>query len=139
MASSNKYSLPFPLRDLEKEVGELSASKQSLERERTQDKVVVDSLRSQLQSQCQGEVEALTKKCQENEEKLGKLGRCSMIQDCYNSDGLYCCPVASQAVVIAKHEEEVKAKLHSVDLEHQERLESLTNKCLAFEEELCEC
>lgn len=45
-------------------------------------------------------------------------------------------PIARQAVVIEKNEEELKTKLHEVEGNHQERLESLTNKCLAFEEEL---
>lgn len=46
--------------------------------------------------------------------------------------------LARQEVIIEKNEEEMKAKLHSVEVGHQERLESLTNKCLAFEEELSE-
>lgn len=33
-------------------------------------------------------------------------------------------------------ESELRAKLNSLEEQHQERLESLTNKCLAFEEEL---
>lgn len=43
-----------------------------------------------------------------------------------------------QAVTIERNEEVLKAKLHAVEVNHQERLESLTNKCLAFEEKLSE-
>lgn len=46
---------------------------------------------------------------------------------------------AHQTVVIQRNEQDLKAKLSAVEMEHQERLESLTNKCLAFEEELSEC
>ena len=41
--------------------------------------------------------------------------------------------------MIAKSDENVKRKMQSLEEQHQERLESLTNKCLAFEEELSKC
>lgn len=56
--------------------------------------------------------------------------------------GFCCCfvmHVASQEVIILNNEEVVRAKLVSLEEDHQERLELLTNKCLAFEEELSKC
>ena len=51
---------------------------------------------------------------------------------------IMCADTAHQAAVIQRNEQDLKTKLSAVEMEHQERLESLTNKCLAFEEELSE-
>lgn len=44
----------------------------------------------------------------------------------------------SQEAVIASSDEVLRKRVQSLEAQHQERLESLTNKCLVFEEELGE-
>ena len=118
--------------ELKRQVEELTQSKHALEGEVRERKGAMDSLCSEHQHT----VEALTSKCRGYEEKFGKSGHVG--GEGGSKSDVFFVHAAEQEAVILRSKEELESRMCQVESEHQERLESLTNKCLVFEEELSE-